>query len=75
VQYLSLHVTQISHIPELPPTSVDDVTEYNYADICLRFCLLSVSVIAGCKFFKNLNYGNKMEALRPGYKACNNMSV
>jgi hypothetical protein len=30
VQYLSFHVTEISHSPELPLTSDDEVTEYNY---------------------------------------------
>jgi hypothetical protein len=37
MQYLDLFVTQVSPSPDLPLASDSDVTEYDYAWVCLRF--------------------------------------
>jgi hypothetical protein len=58
--------------PELPVTSQDDVTEYNYARICLRSCTSNIYYVlvgAECSIVKNPNYGNEIKEFRLGYNA------
>jgi hypothetical protein len=69
---LSFLVTKVLYSPQFPLTSDDDITEYSFVGICLRFFAVSniYCVLGGtdCKLLKTPNYESETEWLRQSLK-------